>query len=76
MKFKEFVSWCGDRACDGMWGLNIAIKCTQIIDKIYQEPFWRREKIWRNEYESNTVSNIVNPINDLITAHNREPLNN
>lgn len=70
MKFKEFVSWSSDRAADGCWGLSAAITCTNIIDTIYKEPFWRREKIWKNEYESDIVNNIVNPINDLIAANN------
>lgn len=70
MKFKEFVSWSSDRAADGCWSLAIAINCTNIIDAIYEEPFWRREKIWKNKYESDVVNNIVNPINNLITANN------
>lgn len=69
MKFKEFVSWSCDRAADGRWGMKAAIICTGIIDTIYEEPFWKREFVWRNKYEAEVVSGIVNPINDLITAN-------
>lgn len=66
MKYKEFNNWCNDRACDGYWSKNTAIYCLEVINKISQEPFWRREKIWRKIYENTVVYGIVNPINKKI----------
>lgn len=34
MSYKEFFSWCNDRACDGMWSMKTAIICLDIIDEI------------------------------------------
>ena len=48
MKFKEFVIWCNERACDGCWGLNEAIICINIVQDIRSKPFWKRNKEWKN----------------------------
>jgi hypothetical protein len=66
MKFKEFVNWCNDRACDGRWGFLTATVCIDIIQAIRKEPFWKREKAWRTKWESQVVYEIVNPINEKI----------
>lgn len=63
MKFKEFVQWCNNRASDGCWGMNTAIICIDIVQTLKKIPFWKREKIWREQYENQIVSEIVNPIN-------------
>ncbi|MGL5718073.1 MAG: hypothetical protein ACRCX2_34030 [Paraclostridium sp.] len=34
MTYKEFISYCNDRACDGRWGRNEASNCIAIIDII------------------------------------------
>lgn len=34
MSYKEFFSWCNDRACDGMWDMKTAINCLDIIEEI------------------------------------------
>lgn len=56
MKFKEFVNWCNERACDGCWGTLTAINCSSIscsdcrtlqilwLDEEYEEP----EVDWSN----------------------------
>lgn len=44
MRFKEFVAWCNERACDGYWGMMQAITCIDILEQIRKKPFWRREK--------------------------------
>lgn len=63
MKYKEFVNWCNDRACDGCWGMNTAKYCISIIMKIDSQPFWRRNKIWKKNFEQSVVENVVKPIN-------------
>jgi hypothetical protein len=27
MKYKEFVKWCNERACDGAWSIGTAMSC-------------------------------------------------
>ena len=66
MKFKEFVSWCNDRAADGCWGSRHAMICIDVIHDVRKEPFWKREKYWKETYENQVVISIINPINDKI----------
>ena len=47
MKFREFVSWCNQRATDGCWGMLEAIVCVDIIETVRKERFWKREKFWK-----------------------------
>lgn len=61
MKYKEFVAWCNQRACDGCWSMETALYCIVIMRKIDSLPFWKREKEWRkikDEVEKNVVSVI------------------
>lgn len=62
MKFKEFVNWCNKRACDGFWGILTAMACIDLIDKVKKVPFWKREKIWKENYEQQALEEIINPI--------------
>ena len=66
MSFKQFISWCNERACDGYWGMITAIACMDIYHKIKALPFWKREKVWRDNYEQQVLNEIVNPINAKI----------
>lgn len=69
MKFKEFSNWCNDRAADGCWGMKEAIICSNICKKIYELPFWKREKTWKDLYENFIVTNIIIPINKKIQKY-------
>ena len=62
MKFKEFVNWCNERACDGGWGMLEAIACINLINEIMKIQFWKREKIWKENYERQVLEEIINPI--------------
>ncbi len=66
MKFKEFVIWLNERACDGCWGMITAMACIDLMQTIKKQPFWKREKIWKQEYEKRVLDEIVNPINRKI----------
>lgn len=61
MKYREFVRWCNERACDGHWGLYEAAACSSIIREVERLPFRKRERYWRENYEIGTVEVIVNP---------------
>ena len=62
MKFKEFVNWCSERACDGRWGRLEAIACINVINEIMKIQFWKREKFWKENYEQQVLEEIINPI--------------
>lgn len=62
MKFKEFVNCCNERACDGCWGMLEAIACINVINEIMKIQFWKREKIWKENYEQQVLEEIINPI--------------
>lgn len=34
MNFKEFVQQCNEKACNGQWGIQEALLCIDIIDKV------------------------------------------
>ena len=68
MKYKEFVAWCNQRACDGCWSMGTALYCIGIMRKIDSLPFWKREKEWRkikDEVEKNVVSVIETKIKQV-----------
>lgn len=62
MKYKGFLDWCNERACDGCWSMTTAIYCIGIVEKINKEHFWKREKIWHNEYEKEITEKVIEPI--------------
>ena len=67
MKFKQFMNWCNDRACDGCWGMGEALYCLGVIDEVMEQPFWKREKKWNEmNVEYSIERNIVNPTNQKI----------
>nr|DAM57003.1 MAG TPA: hypothetical protein [Caudoviricetes sp.] len=62
MKFKEFVNWCSERACDGHWGMLEAMACINVINEIMKIQFWKREKFWKENYEQQVLEEIINSI--------------
>lgn len=71
MTFKDFVSWCNNRACDGCWSMEAAIYCADIVRSIERLPFWKRKKAWlkiKNEVESKIVSPINAKIKQFMCA--------
>lgn len=66
MKFKEFRNWCNQRACDGGWGMQIAIICLDVVDTVNKKPFWKREKFWEENFEQDVLKGIVEPIEKKI----------
>ena len=71
MTFKEFVSWCNNRAADGCWGLYDATVCITIVDEVRELPFWKREKFWKEKYEEKVIRAIVEPIEKKISELRR-----
>lgn len=63
MKYKEFVDWCNQRACDGCWSSKTAIYCINLCSYINSFAFWKREKIWKEQFEKVTVRDVVEVIN-------------
>ena len=64
MTYKQFVSWCNARACDGCWGMLTAMYCIAAVEEINSKPFWKREKAWKaSNRENDIVNRIIIPIN-------------
>lgn len=40
--------------------------CIWVLEEVRKAPFWRREKVWREQWEEKVVSEIVGPINQKI----------
>lgn len=39
-----------------------AIACIKLINEIMKIQFWKREKIWKENYEQQVLEEIINPI--------------
>lgn len=72
MKFREFVRWCNERAFDGRWGMLEAMTCIWVLGEVRKAPFWRREKVWQEQWETKVVNEIVEPTNQKIKEWRRE----
>ena len=68
MKYKEFVKWCNQRACDGLWGMNTALCCIEVVNHIKKIPFWKRERVWKQTFESTILNELVCPTNELVAS--------
>ena len=66
MKFKEFVAWCNERACDGCWGMNTAASCIEVMNEVRKQKKKKREKVWQEKYADFYTKNIVEVINNKI----------
>ena len=67
MTFKQFSRWCNERTCDGLWGMLEALVCIDIYNEIEKHHFWKREKIWREKYHDQIMTEIINPIEQKIS---------
>ena len=47
MKYKEFVKWCNERACDGDWSATMAMASISVMNTVNDLYFWQREKRWK-----------------------------
>ena len=66
MTFKEFEAWCNQRACDACWGMLEAMTCIDILKTVRKKWLWKREKFWQEEYATDVMEQIVNPIEKKI----------
>ena len=77
MKFKEFVAWCNERACDGAWGIRTGVACMEIMRQVNLRPFWAREKEWqRMNHDFEIEKLIVQPINESLDRAERKTCEN
>lgn len=63
MSFKDFISWCNDRAADGCWGRDTAMACIEIMRIVNSLPKSKRERYWQDHFEEWVLSSIVKPLN-------------
>lgn len=66
MTFKEFMEWCNNRACDGVWNLREVMEVVDVISDVRKKLPWRQEKYWKKRYESRVMQQIVIPTNKRI----------
>lgn len=66
MKYKEFRTWCNQRAADGCWSMITAMFCIHIMEEVKKIPFWKHERIWKQKYEEEIMQDVVNPIEKKI----------
>lgn len=62
MTLRQFEVWCCDRAIDGMWSMEDAIFCTNLLGMLQELPFWERRKVW-NQVSLRVMTAVVGPVN-------------
>ena len=67
MTYKEFDSWCNERARDGCWNFDTAIYCIKVLGEIKALPFWKRRKEWL-KVKDTIETDVVSVINAKIQA--------
>ena len=72
MTYKEFKKWCNTRATEGTWGMKQAMYCIDTMKLINAYPFWKREKIWKQDWEYITYLQVIKPINDLLGSDDND----
>ena len=68
MTYKEYLAWCNERACDGCWSLQVAIVCSDIANRLYKVPFWKRKKEWLKIKDEIDIEKVVAAINEKIKS--------
>ena len=66
MTFKEFATWYEQRNCNGHLSALEKIGCSCIIEIVHKKWFWKREKFWKDNYASDVMELVVNPIEKKI----------
>lgn len=64
MKYKEFFNWCTERTFDGCWGMQEAVICLDIIEKMKHTSIFKRKTKWL-EFEP-VANEIVTNTNEII----------
>lgn len=72
MTFKEFEEWCNERACDGCWGMNEALFCTDIIGAVQEQPRRKQEAFWQGINYIVDIEKLVMTINEKIKERQNE----
>lgn len=54
--YKEFKTWCNERAQDGQWGFAAAQASIIILDNMKEIGFWSRKKVWREKYATHATA--------------------
>ena len=54
--YKEFKTWCNERAQDGQWGFAAAQASIVILDNMKEIGFWSRKKVWREKYATHATA--------------------
>lgn len=66
MKFEEFRDWCNERACDGVWGMDTAFICIDIMTEVNSLPKRKQEKAFQEAIKDSNLIEIINMINERI----------
>ena len=47
MEYKQFYKWCTERTFDGHWGMQEAVICIDIIEKMKKTSILKRKSRWK-----------------------------
>lgn len=61
MKFKDFAKWYEQNSSNSHWNSSMSSYCENVIRKLRNVKWWRRERVWKRNYEDIVLRNIVVP---------------
>lgn len=60
MKYKEFLKWYNDNVSAFQFS-SISKLCSEIIEELQAIKWWKRERIWKRDFEEAVIRNIIVP---------------
>lgn len=61
MKFKDFTKWYEQNSGSSSWNSAMSSYCENVIHELRNVAWWRRERVWKRNYEDIVLRNIVVP---------------
>lgn len=71
MRFREFVDWCYRRFASPGMDRDTISYCFGIILSVIEQPFWKRERMWRMyNIDGYVEKELIAPIEEKIRERN------
>jgi hypothetical protein len=61
----EFGDFCNERACDGCWNIESAIRCIEIYTECMSKPFWKRKRYFQKHYGETITKFVKNTYREI-----------
>ena len=62
---KEFGAFCNERAFDGCWNPESAVRCIEIYRECMSKPFWKRKRYFQEHYGEIITKFVKNTYHEM-----------